>query len=89
MKNQKQIGILILVLLSCTGCADVTPHVETYGFWHGLWHGFIFPLSFIVSLFMENVAVYACDNNRGWYNFGFLLGSGTSVIRFIIPSSKK
>jgi hypothetical protein len=44
------------------------------GFWYGLWHGFIFPLAWIVSLFAQNIAVYAVPNNGGWYDFGFFLG---------------
>ena len=44
------------------------------GFWLGLWHGFIFPLAWIASLFMSNIAVYAVPNNGGWYDFGYFLG---------------
>jgi len=41
-----------------------------------LWHGFIAPVSFFVSLFSDNVALYAVNNNGGWYDFGFVLGAG-------------
>ena len=44
------------------------------GFWLGLWHGFIFPIAWIVSLFMDKVAIYAVPNNGGWYDFGYFLG---------------
>jgi hypothetical protein len=44
------------------------------GFWLGLWHGFIFPVAWIVSLFMDKVAIYAVPNNGGWYDFGYFLG---------------
>ena len=44
------------------------------GFLLGLWHGFIFPVAWVVSLFMSNVAVYAVPNNGGWYDFGYFLG---------------
>ena len=44
------------------------------GFWLGLWHGFIFPVAWLVSLFMKDVAVYAVPNNGGWYDFGYFLG---------------
>ena len=43
-------------------------------FWLGLWHGFIFPVAWIVSLFMSDVAIYAVPNNGGWYDFGYFLG---------------
>ena len=44
------------------------------GFWLGLWHGFIFPVAWIVSLFVPKVAIYAVPNNGGWYDFGYFLG---------------
>lgn len=44
------------------------------GFWLGLWHGLIAPITFIVSLFKEDVGVYEVHNNGKWYTFGFLLG---------------
>ena len=44
------------------------------GFWLGLWHGFIFPIAWIVSLFVDGVAIYAVPNNGGWYDFGYFLG---------------
>ncbi len=44
------------------------------GFLLGLWHGFIFPVAWLLSLFMPEVAVYAVPNNGGWYDFGYFLG---------------
>ena len=44
------------------------------GFWLGVWHGFIFPVAFVVSLFMPDVALYAVPNNGGWYDFGYFVG---------------
>lgn len=44
------------------------------GFLFGLWHGFIFPVAWVLSLFIPDVAVYAVPNNGGWYDFGFFLG---------------
>ena len=75
---------LILIVMCClfSSCADVQPQVvecvtgHQYGFWGGLWHGMISPFSFIASLFSDDVAVWAVNNNGGWYTFGFLLGVG-------------
>ena len=44
------------------------------GFLYGLWHGFIFPIAWIVSLFTDQMSVYAVPNNGGWYNFGYFVG---------------
>ena len=44
------------------------------GFLLGLWHGFIFPIAWVLSLFLPDVAVYAVPNNGGWYDFGYFLG---------------
>jgi hypothetical protein len=44
------------------------------GFWLGLLHGGIAPITFIVSLFRQDVHVYEVHNNGAWYNLGFLLG---------------
>jgi len=44
------------------------------GFWLGLWHGFILPVSFIVSLFTDDVSIYEVQNSGNWYDFGFVIG---------------
>jgi hypothetical protein len=36
----------------------------------------ITPISFIGSLFFDDITIYAVNNNGGWYNFGFLLSVG-------------
>lgn len=75
------LGILALLLFFFASCADVEPVQEClegkrYGFLFGLLHGFITPVSFIGSLFDDSVAIYAVNNTGGWYDLGFLLGSG-------------
>ena len=84
MKTKKllTLGIFVLfALLIFSSCADVQ-NVEacktghTYGFFGGLWHGIIAPVSFVISLFTDDVAVWAVNNNGGWYAFGFLIGVG-------------
>jgi hypothetical protein len=49
------------------------------GFWMGLWHGLIAPITFVISLFNDNVHFYEVHNSGGWYNFGFLLGISSSL----------
>jgi hypothetical protein len=71
----------LLVLLMFSACAEVIPVEEcipgdSYGFLGGLWHGIISPVSFVISIFLNDVAIYAVNNNGGWYDFGFVLGAG-------------
>lgn len=80
-KPFKRIFFLVLIITVLTGCAQVQPveeclDVAPYGFFGGLWHGIIAPFSFIVSLFMDDVALYAVNNTGSWYDFGFVLGAG-------------
>jgi hypothetical protein len=68
-----------LILLS--GCAaDANPEVSTAAgadnFWMGLWHGLILPVTFVVSLFNDEVGIYQVDNNGHLYDLGFVLGAG-------------
>ena len=66
-------GALALSACAATqNAAAVAPAAP--GFLLGLWHGFIFPVAWIVSLFMRDVSVYAVPNNGGWYDFGYFLG---------------
>jgi len=46
------------------------------GFWRGLWHGIIAPVTFFISLFIDNINLYEVHNNGGWYDFGFVIGAG-------------
>ena len=82
MKNKLTLfGLIAIAIVALTGCADVS-HVEqcllptehTYVFWGGVWHGMIMTPSFIGSLFSDEIAVYAVNNNGAWYNFGFVGG---------------
>ena len=81
--NKKTIFLLsfiVMILAACTAGANnmlnaANPAGEVAGFWQGLWHGFIFPFTFIVSLFKDGLNVYEVHNNGNWYNFGFLFGA--------------
>lgn len=82
MKGKNVLVVLALVLLVLASCAPGpntlarTPDEEgdVAGFWWGLWHGIIAPITFVISLFSDNVHIYEVHNNGGWYNFGYLLG---------------
>jgi uncharacterized spore protein YtfJ len=83
MKNALMLAMAILVMVTMAGCAPGPNELakspddegEVAGFWLGLWHGIIAPITFIISLFSENVHMYDVHNNGNWYNFGFLLGA--------------
>ena len=47
---------------------------DAAGFWLGLWQGLISPITFLISLFNNDVNIYEVNNNGNWYNFGFMLG---------------
>lgn len=69
---------LALVLL-LSGCAPgpnpaAGGGADPAGFWLGLWQGFISPVTFVVSLFSDQVSIYEVRNNGSWYDFGFVLG---------------
>jgi hypothetical protein len=40
----------------------------------GLVDGILAPLSFLVSLFTDDIRMYAFPNVGRWYDFGFLIG---------------
>ena len=75
------LAVAALVLTACA--AGPNPEVgfaDAYGtlagFWLGLWHVIIAPITFIISLFTDDVSIYAVNNSGGWYDFGFVLGAG-------------
>lgn len=79
--KKTRIVLILVALVILTGCADVAivdacliP--DPYGFFGGLWHGIISPISFFGSLFFNDIAMYAVNNNGEWYDFGFWLGMG-------------
>ena len=82
MKKVFLFGFLVVLLMAFTACAAGPNNMidtedsegEVAGFWNGLWHGIIAPVTFIISLFSDNVNVYEVHNNGNWYNFGFMFG---------------
>ena len=84
MTKKRLFFVFIAVLAVCllAGCAAGTnPTVDVLdaggksaGFWSGLWHGLISCITFIISLFSDNVNIYEVHNSGNWYDFGFMLG---------------
>ena len=75
--NSKWLPIVLLAVLLLSSCAagDSKFDLDPAGFWMGLWHGLISLVTFIISIFNDNVTIYEV-NNTGWpYNLGFILGA--------------
>lgn len=72
--------IVEIILLLTVGFAHSD---QLYHFWGGFWHGTIIPISFIFSLFREDVVIYACNNNGALYDLGFALSIGLTVIYYM------
>jgi hypothetical protein len=73
------LGVLLLILMSsCASNESVEQCLkgDTYGFFWGIWHGIIAPISLVISLFDEDVAMFAVNNTGFFYGLGFLIGSG-------------
>ena len=71
--------LTMLLLASCVAGPNPTVDVpdaegKSAGFWSGLWHGVISPITFVISLFSDNVNIYEVHNSGNWYDFGFMLG---------------
>jgi len=68
-------GAALLALGALSACAAQPPGTPgAPAFWSGLWHGLVAPIAFVVSLFNDEVRMYAFPNDGRWYDFGFLLG---------------
>ena len=76
--NRTRLLVVCVFAVALAGCiakqsgAAVNPAGP--GFLEGVLHGFIFPVAWVVSLFTDQIAVYAVPNNGGWYNFGYFIG---------------
>lgn len=87
MRRGVVLAVVVLVLLTASGCAPgPNPEVGTAGaegvvagFWLGLWHGIIAPVTFVISLFTDEITIYEVHNSGNWYDAGFMLGLGAFV----------
>lgn len=73
------LSFILMILAACTAGSNNLINIansqgEIAGFWQGLWHGLIAIVTFIISLFNDNVTVYEVHNNGAWYNCGFIFG---------------
>ncbi|HEX9847251.1 MAG TPA: hypothetical protein VGB33_02410 [Acidimicrobiia bacterium] len=71
----------VMLVAACTAgvnpeVGSPTPDGDSAGFLLGLWQGIISPITFVISLFSDNINIYEVHNNGNWYDFGFVLGAG-------------
>ena len=74
MKRTLPALFALTLLAACAKQVATAVQPGAPGFLFGLWHGFIFPVAWVMSLFVPDIAIYAVPNNGGWYDFGFFLG---------------
>lgn len=75
MKRVTALALVTLMLAACTATqSPAAVQATAPGFWLGVWHGFIFPVTFIVSLFTDDISVYSVPNNGEWYDAGYFIG---------------
>ncbi|MBN1264662.1 MAG: hypothetical protein JXA25_04165 [Anaerolineales bacterium] len=83
MRNWILILGLMLLVIGAAACTAGSNEMEmapdedgrVAGFGLGIWQGLISPITFVISLFSDNVHVYEVHNTGSWYDFGFLLGA--------------
>jgi hypothetical protein len=69
--------VIIIVLVNLFGCAhhyQPSEYADPYGFVSGIIHGALLPISFIASIFIDNVYVFGEPNTGFFYYIGFLIG---------------
>lgn len=80
IKSPKRLIVVVLLATVAVGlvaCASQPPGQSgAPAFLAGLWQGVIAPIAFVVSLFDNDVRMYAFPNAGRWYDFGFLIGLG-------------
>ena len=67
----------VYVVATRLGMPTIEPNLAS--FWLGLWQGLIVILSFVTSLFDQNITLYQVGNTGFWYNLGYLFGLSISL----------
>lgn len=70
------LGLVLLTACAAGANPETSDAASAPGFFYGLWHGLILPVTFVVSLFNDDVGIYEVANSGHWYDLGFLLGAG-------------
>lgn len=65
-------ALMMAVLASCASRPMGTPGDPAL--LRGLIDGLLAPITFVISLFSDDIRMYAFPNIGRWYDFGFLMG---------------
>ncbi len=79
MKKNINLILFFFVMFTVLSCAETQTvencvNGETVGFLYGIVHGMFIVPSFIISLFTDDVAIYAVNNSGALYNLGYIIG---------------
>lgn len=76
----------IAILMALEGCAtQPAPDHAKPGFMLGLFHGFTAIVALVGSVFFH-IRIYAFPNSGFWYDAGFVIGFGSSIVFLILIS---
>lgn len=65
-------GLMMLVQASCASRPMGSPGDPAL--LRGIVDGLLAPIAFVISLFSDDIRMYAFPNVGRWYDFGFLIG---------------
>lgn len=77
---------LFILTIVLSGCAN-QPHPSIYnppGFLMGALHGLTMGFSFIGSIFMDDIRMYAFPNSGVMYDLGYIIGAIPGLSVFVI-----
>lgn len=78
-KKSLLVFTLIVVLAGCATQPVNEYPADAPGFFSGLWHGLVLPISIVFSFFGE-IRIYAFPNSGWFYDLGFVIGAGFSIL---------
>ncbi len=65
------VAIAALLLTGCLPGDGSYSADRPAGIFSGIWHGWIAPISLVISIFKDRIAIYEPNNTGFWYDFGF------------------
>jgi hypothetical protein len=89
MRILNRVVSVVAICLTVTACATQPPVTDlgSPGFFTGLLHGWFAPFALFFGMFTD-IKVYNFPNSGWFYDFGFMLGSGSlGVIGWFCSSS--